>query len=124
MSFAGLLTHRLAICTPTIPDPTDVDEYGDQVRGPEDVVYVNGLVQPRRAREQASTLEAGAEVTTHVIFLLPARIGQGAYIRDEPDTGRRFEISGVRSYEFGTVPHLEVDALLVGSTEGPETPGS
>lgn len=119
MSYASLLTHRLAIVTPTIPDPDDVDAYGDQMRGVDEVVQVRGLVQPRSAKEAASTLNAGAELSTHVIFLLPQRIGQGAYIRDDPDTGRRFEITGVRSLEFGTVPHLEVDALLVGSTEGP-----
>jgi hypothetical protein len=31
---------------------------------------------------------------------------------------------GIRSFEFGSVPHLEVDAKLVGSTEGPTVPGS
>ncbi len=114
-----MLVHRLAICTPTIPDPTDVDDYGDQQRGAEAVVVVQGLVQPRSAKEAPQTLEAGVELTTHVIFLLPRNIEGGSYIRDEPDTGRRFEIHGVRSHEYGTVPHLEVDALLVGSTEGP-----
>lgn len=123
MSFASLLTHPLAIVTPSIPDPDDVDEDFKAARGPDEVVLVNGLIQPKTSagsdREVEASHQAGVEISTHTIFLLPRQIGQGAWIRDHPDRGRRFDITGIRSLEFGTVPHLEVDAKLVGSTEGP-----
>jgi hypothetical protein len=119
VSFAGLLTHPLAVVTPTVPDPDDLDDRGYPVAGTPTTTLVNGLVQPRTAREIAAFHNAGAEVSTHIIFLQPMALDAAAYIRDEPDTGRRFQVVGVRSLEFGSVPHLEVDATLVGSTEGP-----
>lgn len=120
MSFASLLTHSLALVTPTQPDPDDVDGYGEPLPGPDIVVLMNGLVQPKTAKEMAHTLEQGTEISTHVVFLLPMEIEVGSYIRDQPDTGRRFQVRGVRSFEYGQQsPHLEVDVFLVGSTEGP-----
>lgn len=127
MSFAALLTHPLAIVTPSIPDPDDVDEWGVPARTTS-VEYVNGLVQPlvqpRTGREMTASHQAGTELSSHTIFLLPRNIGQGAWIRDEPDAGRRFDITGVRSFEYGSAPHLEVDVKVVGSTEGPSVEGS
>lgn len=124
MSFASLLTHPLAIVTPVTPDPNDVDDYGQPVRGTPTVQAVSGLVQPKTAREAEASHQAGIEFSDHTIFLLPRHIAAGSWIRDDPDAGRRFDIVGVRSFEFGTEPHLEVDARLVGSTEGPEVAGS
>lgn len=119
MSFAGLLSHPLAVVGPTVPDPDDLDDRGYPVAGTPTTTLVNGLVQARTAREVAAFHNAGAEVSTHVIYLQPMTLDAAAYIRDEPDTGRRFQIVGVRHKDYGTVPHLEVDATLVGSTEGP-----
>ena len=123
MSFASLLTHPLAIVTPSRPDPDDVDERGHALPGPDAVVLVNGLIQPKTgvnsAVEAVASHQAGVEISTHTVFLLPRSIEAGAYIRDQPDRGRRFDITGIRSYEMGTVPHLEVDVKLIGSTEGP-----
>lgn len=124
MSFAGLLVHPLAIVTPAAATPTSDDEYGQPVAGTPDVDLVNGMVQPKTAREIAQVNQAGAEFSDHTIFLLPRHIANAAYIRDQPDAGRRFDIIGIRSFEFGSVPHLEVDVKLVGSTEGPTVPGS
>lgn len=124
MSFTGLLVHPLAIVTPTVPDPTSVDDYGQPVPGAPTVDTVRGMVQPLSAREIQLASQGGAEVSDHVIFLLPRHLDAAAYIRDDPDVGRRFQINGVRSFEFGSVPHLEVDCRLVGSTEGPMVPGS
>ena len=124
MSFAGLLVHPLAIVTPAVPDTDNVDGYGHPVAGTPTVVLVNGMVQPKTARELALASQGGAEVGDHTIYLLPRRISSAAYIRDQPDAGRRFDIIGIRSFEFGSVPHLEVDVRLVGSTEGPTVPGS
>lgn len=125
MSFASLLVHPLAVVTPYVPDEDDVDERGFPLPGPDIVELVNGMVQPRRTAasgEVAASHQGGVEISTHVIFLLPMTIGTGAWIRDHPDTGRRFDIDLVRSLEFGSVPHLELDCHLVGSTEGPGVP--
>jgi hypothetical protein len=124
MSYAARLIHRLAIVTPTAPDPDDLDDYGHAIEGEPEVSVVRGLVQPKTAREIALVSQAGAELSDHTIFLLHQRLSASAYIRDEPDNHRRFDITGIRSFEFGRSPHLEVDARLVGSTEGPAVPGS
>jgi hypothetical protein len=119
VSYAALLVHPLAVVTPTTPDPDDVDDYGQPLPGTPATVVVHGMVQPKSAREIALASQGGAEIGDFTIFLPSMRLSGAAYIRDEPDGGRRFEIVGVRSLEFGSVPHLEVDAKLVGSTEGP-----
>lgn len=123
MSFGARLIHSLAIVAPTFPDSDDVDEYGQPVPGDPTVTAVRGLVQPKTARELAAVSQGGAESSDHTIFMLPRRLPAAAYIRDEPDAGRRFDVVGVRSFEFGRSPHLEVDAKLVGSTEGPAVSG-
>lgn len=122
MSFAALLIHPLAIVEP-VYEVTD-DEYGQPSPDDPSVSLVQGMVQPKTAREMALTSQAGAELSDHVIFLLPRRIAAGAWIADADADGvlaggRRFDVTGIRSIEFGSVPHLEVDARLVGSTEGP-----
>lgn len=122
MSFAALLVHPLAIVEP-VYQVTD-DDYGQPERDDPAVSLVRGMVQPKTAREIALTSQAGAELSDHVIFLQPRRIAAGAWIADADADGvlaggRRFDITGVRSIEFGSAPHLEVDARLVGSTEGP-----
>ena len=122
MSLAGLLVHPLAIVTPAVPDPDDVDDYGQPEPGTPTTVTVMGMVQPKTAREIAQVNQAGAEYSDHTIYLLPRHIDATAYIRDEPDAGRRFDIMGIRSFEFGANPHLELDVKLVGSTEGPTVP--
>jgi hypothetical protein len=124
MSYASLMVHPLAIVTPETPDPDNVDGYGQPVAGTPTVTQVRGMVQPKSAREIALTSQGGAETGDFTIFLPSMHVSGAAYIRDEPATGRRFEIVGVRSFEFGTVPHLEVDAKLVGSAEGPTVTGS
>lgn len=128
MSFAARLVHRLAIVTPApLGDPEDVadlDAYGDVAEGPLDVVLVRGLVQPRRTEEIAAISQAGLELSDHVIFLEPRVVPEGAWIADADDAGvladgRRFDVVGVRSFEYGRTPHLEVDAKLAGRSEGP-----
>lgn len=121
MTFASLLVHPLAIVSPTAGAD---DDYGLPAAGTPDVDLVMGMVQPRTAREMALVSQAGAEISDHTIFLLPRLIPQGAYITDADGSGilaggRRFDVQGVRSIEFGSSPHLEVDCRLVGSTEGP-----
>lgn len=124
MSFASLLVHPLAIVTPAAAAPASDDDYGQPTPGTPGVELVNGMVQPKTAREIAQVNQAGAEYSDHTIYLLPRRIDAAAYIRDEPAAGRRFDIVGIRSFEFGSAPHLEVDVKLIGSSEGPRVPGS
>ena len=112
------LIHSLAIVSPT-RDAEDIDEYGQPVAGEPIVTTVKGLVQPKSAREIALTSQAGAEVSDHTIFLMPQTLSGAAYIRFEPDTGDRYEISGIRSFEFGKDPHLEVDARRIISAANP-----
>jgi hypothetical protein len=120
VSFAALMVHPLAIVTP-VDSGTD-DGYGQPVAGTPTVEHVSGMVQPKTATEAAAVSQGGVESSTHTIFLPPRQISAASYIRDEPEAGRRFDIVGIRSFEFGSVPHLEVDAKLVGSTEGPTVP--
>lgn len=126
MSFAALLVHPLAIVEPAYGSD---DEYGQPSAGTPTVTLVRGMVQPRSAREVVLASQAGAEISDHVVFLRPRRIATGAYIADADASGvlaggRRFDITGIRSFEFGSAPHLEVDCRLVGSTEGPTVLGS
>jgi hypothetical protein len=117
LSFSDRLIHSLAIVTP-VPSGSG-DEYGHATAGTPTTEYVYGLVQPRRASEIAQSTQAGEPFSDHLIFLESITVSQAAYIRDEPATNRRFEIVGIRSFEFGMSPHLEVDAKLVGNPEGP-----
>lgn len=117
MSFAARLIHKLAVVTPT---PGPADESGHSTEGTPVVEEVNGLVQPRRATEVALLSQAGAPLSDHIVFLAPRALSQSAYIRFNPDDGRRYEIVGIRSFEFGKSPHLEVDSRLVGSPTAAE----
>ena len=123
MSFSSLLTHRLALMSPDSAG-TD-DEYGQPEHDAPIVTLLWGMVQPRSGREALHSADAGAELTDHVIFLLPRQIPAGAWLADADESGvlaggRRFNIDAVRSFGFGSAAHLEVDCRLVGSTEGPE----
>jgi hypothetical protein len=117
MALAQRLVQPLAIVTPTAGAE---DQDGLPTSGAPTVTPVLGLVQPKSAREIAALSQAGADIGTYTILLLPRAVAPGAWVRDEPDAGRRFDITGIRPYEFGRDPHLELDARLV--TAGPETP--
>ncbi|HET8784076.1 MAG TPA: hypothetical protein VFM38_00455 [Candidatus Limnocylindrales bacterium] len=129
MSYLSLLTHPLVIVGPATAtgdpeDADDLDEYGQPTMGTASEVHVRGLVQPKSGREMALVSQAGAELSDHTIFLPSMRLSGASYITDDPPNGRRFDIVLVRSHEYGSAPHIEVDAKLVGSTEGPSVPGS
>lgn len=127
MSFAGRLVHRLAIVTPGSGDPEDAADLSPQGQAepePDTVSVVWGLVQPRTTAEVAAISQAGLEMVDHVIFFELRDVPQGSYVLDAPDdnpdySGRRFDVIGVRSFEFGRSPHLEVDCRLFGRSEGP-----
>lgn len=118
MPFATRLIHDLAIVTPTHEVSGDLDDYGQPIAGEPDVDLVSGLVQPataRRNREVALTSQAGALVADYVVFLQRRDLSNAAYIRFHPDNGDRYEIVGIRDYNFGRSPHLEVDCRRVTS---------
>jgi hypothetical protein len=126
VSFGSLMVHPLAIVIPNaLADPTiaaNLTEYGQAEPGSATVTLVRGMVQPRKAREAALTTEDGAEIADYTIFLQMQSITGAAYIVDADAGGplaggRKFQIQGIRPYEFGSVPHLEVDCLLIGNTE-------
>lgn len=111
MPLADRFAHALAIVTPTTDGTLDAD--GQPVAGDPKVDVVVGLVQPKTAREIAALNQAGSQVSTHTILLAPRAIGAGAWIRPDPDDGRRFDITGIRTYDAARDPHLEIDARLV-----------
>lgn len=119
MPIGDRLIHTLALVTPT--DSGAEDEYGQPVAGDPVTVTLAGLVQPKTAREMALASEAGAQVADHVIFLARRDIDPGAWIRFDPDNGDRYEITGIRDFDFGRDPHLEIDARrLTGGDLTPE----
>jgi len=113
MSFAARLIHNLAIVTPTDDVGEDTDDYGQPIPGVPTIVLVRGLIQPKTTREVALISQGGPALSDHTIFLLPQALSTLAYIRYEPDDGDRFQVVGVRYFNFGRSPHLEVDAKRV-----------
>ena len=86
------------------------------------IAAVKGLVQPRRAVEVPDPRSAGSEVSDHVVFL---PLDTDIIHADAIVWGdRRLQVTGVRSFEFGALAHLEVDARLVTSTPVTNTDGS
>lgn len=111
--FVHSLTH---IRTPR--SMSTLDDYGQPTPGaPVETTGILGLVQPRAARERDDHRSAGAEVADHVIFL---PIGTDVDSSDafEKD-GERYEVLGVRRFDFGGLAHLEVDARRISGAEVP-----
>lgn len=112
MSFGNRLVHELVhVTTPSLG--TD-DEYGQPEPGVPVETTLRGLVQPRTAREMADTRSAGSEIADHVIFLLPMVLSPADHFRYDGD---RYDVVGIRTYEFGRTPHFEVDARRVLSSD-------
>jgi hypothetical protein len=122
MAFRGLLRHQLAIVTPGVADITNLDDAGFPVVGSDSVRLVPGLVQPRDAHEAGDPIAAGTETSDFLIFLEMMPLSIGAYITEADDdgpreNGRRFQVNGIQPFDYGSSPHLEVYATLIGSTE-------
>lgn len=115
MSYADRLVHDLTLVVPQRDSGGLLDERGMPEVGLPDETSMKGLVQPKTVREIALTNQAGAEIGDHTVFLQPMEIPTGAWIRDAD--GRRLDITGVRRFDFGRTPHLEVDARVVTSDE-------
>lgn len=125
MSLAARLIHPLAIVTPRT-DGT-ADEYNHPAEGEPQVEPVAGLVQPRKARDIALSMQQGAELADYRIYMLDrAEPRSGAWISDAPDdieNGRRYHIVGVEPHRYGRSPHLAINARLVTSTEAASDAG-
>jgi hypothetical protein len=111
MPFVHELTIRHAAF-----DDTNRDDAGQPTRTVTETT-VQGLVQPKsfvRDAELGDSRSAGSEVSDHVIFLpLDTAVDHA----DALDWGSsRLQVTGVRRYDFGRLPHLEVDARLVLTT--------
>lgn len=119
MSLAARLIHSLAIVTPR-SDGT-ADEYNHPAPGEPLVEAVRGLVQPRKARDIALSMQQGAELADYRIYMLDRPVPpSGSWISDDPDdieAGRRYDIVGVEPHRYGRSPHLEINARLVSSDE-------
>lgn len=117
MPISDRLVHSLTIVTPTDDVWTATDEYGQPVAGEPTVTAVSGLIQPKTAREIALISQAGAQISDHTVFLLrSAPVENRSYVRYATDDGDRFEVVGIRDFNFGTVSdHLEVDCRRVHS---------
>lgn len=112
MSFTSRLIHDLVI------EQASFDEGAPDDRGQPALavseVDVIGLVQPRSTRELPDSRAAGAELSTHVVFMpIDIDLGPADVIRHD---ARRYTVQGIRRFEFGRSPHLEVDANLVTSS--------
>lgn len=109
MSFAARLVHELThVAVPL--DPDVLDDRGQPTAGTPVTTSIRGLVQPRTAREMADSRSAGSEIADHVIFLAPMTLSAQDHFLYGTD---RLDIVGIRRFEYGRTPHLEVDAQRV-----------
>lgn len=100
----------------TALDSSNLDDYGQPTPGASTSATFNGLIQPQVAREEEDSRSAGAEVADHVIFLPVIDLAPSDFLESG---GERYEIRGIRRFEFGGLAHLEVDARrITGATVG------
>lgn len=106
--------HSLTIERITYDDSVASRDADGQPSASTTTTSVKGLVQPRITSEAEDSRSAGSQIGTHVIFM-PA--GTDLRHADRIVWGtRRFNPTGIRSFEFGGLQHLEVDAELVTAT--------
>lgn len=96
-------------------DDTDRDEAGQPTPQTPSTTDVMGLVQARAEASEADDYRsAGSQVADHTIFL-----PNGTDIRHADAIlwqDRRYNITGIRRFEYGRLAHIEVDAQLVTTT--------
>lgn len=109
MSFGARLIHTLTHSR-TVRDSGALDEYGQPTAGTPTTAAVRGLVQPKSVREMDDSRSAGTEVADHTIFLPRMDLHPSDSFTFGGD---RYEIVGIRDYNFGKTPHLEVDARRI-----------
>jgi hypothetical protein len=111
----SMFIHPLSIERVEYDDAVESrDEAGQPVAGDPTSTDVIGLVQPKSASEMDDFRSAGSQVADHTIFL-----PNGTDVRGSDaivQGARRYSVTGIRRFEFGTLAHIEVDATLVTST--------
>ncbi len=103
MSIASRYLHTLVVKRNT---PTGAsDAYGQALTVPVIVATVPGLIQPRSAREVASTVSGGASIGSHVAYLdpLPA-LSTDCWIEE---SGNRYDVVSIQN-AGGVSHHYEV----------------
>lgn len=105
-----MFIHALTI-TRTSRDYNVLDERGQPTTSGTVVTSVYGLVQPRRVREMLDAESAGSEIGDHVIFIpIGTDLQSDDYITYGTD---RYQVTGIRRFDFGALAHIEVDARLI-----------
>lgn len=97
-------------------DEGTIDDDGQPTASTAAETDVSGLVQPKRTGGSATAeiddyRSAGSEISDHVIFL-----PDGTDVRNDDvlrHGTRRYQITGIRRFEYGGLAHLEVDARLI-----------
>lgn len=106
-----MFIHDVIVERRAFDDSEDVrDAYGQPV---ETVVTTaaRGLVQPRSSREMDDSRSAGTELSDYVVFLPMETVLDGAAAILWNDL--RYEVLGLRPFEFGRLRHYEVDTRLI-----------
>lgn len=87
-----------------------IDDYGQPVSAPAILATVDGLIQPRSAREVALLSQGGAVVSSHVGFMWPlAGLTTACWIELD---GVRYDITGIHD-EAGQAHHVKLDLQAV-----------
>lgn len=114
MSYAARLVHTLTHVRTPLDDRASVrDEYGQPDQTTPVRTTIRGLVQPKNAREMFDARDAGTVLADHVIFVQPMELHGSDFFEYG---GERYDITAIRTFAFGTSPHIEVDAKRIAST--------
>lgn len=110
--------HSVEIRRP-LYDPVLEDDEGRPLYNGETTTVVRAWVQEKTAVQQANFAAAGAEVSTHTVFMEHRLWSVGEYIVTVPGGGieaQRHRVVGARN-PAGIADHDEVDTVLVGPVE-------
>ena len=119
MSIGRFLTHRVSIVRRVavldVDDDPVVDDYNLPTSAESTTTNVPASIQPRSAKELASTTQAGVATGDYRIYMLPRDIGTADVIVHDPDDcpmttdlpAGRFEVVAVPD-AAGAGHHVEV----------------
>jgi hypothetical protein len=120
MPFADRLVHSLTLVhTPVVEG--SLDDYGQPVAAEPVSTPVRGFVAPGRSREAAEVNQAGALPSDAVIYL-PIDVAVIGADHLDRDDGTRYDVTGIRTYDFGVAPHHELDVRKVDAPAPDEAP--
>ena len=109
MSFDSRLSHTLVV--KRMAATGAFDDYGQPVSAETTVATVNGLIQPRRAREVELASQAGVVLGDHTGYIRPlAGLDTGCWVEHD---GIRYDILSMPD-AGGVGHHLELGLRRVG----------